>query len=47
LGIAFGLGIIVWWIWLGIVMLGSRPSPVVEKPTEVESSHTTLTFAGR
>ena len=47
LGIAFGLGIIVWWIWLGFVMLGSRPSLAVEKPTEVESSHTTLTFAGR
>ena len=47
LGIAFGLGIIVWWIWLGIVMLGSRPSLVVEKPTVVESSHTTLTFAGK
>ena len=26
LGIAFGLGIIVWWIWLGIVMLHSNPS---------------------
>jgi len=28
LGIAFGLGIIVWWIWLGIVMLRSNPSRV-------------------
>ena len=26
LGIAFGLGIIVWWIWLGIVMLRNNPS---------------------
>jgi hypothetical protein len=26
LGIAFGLGIIVWWIWLGIVMLRSKPT---------------------
>jgi len=26
LGIAFGLGIIVWWIWLGIVLLRSNPS---------------------
>ena len=25
LGFAFGLGIIVWWIWLGIVMLRSNP----------------------
>lgn len=25
LGVAFGLGIIVWWIWLGIVMLRSNP----------------------
>jgi len=28
LGIAFGLGIIVWWIWLGIVLLRSNPSRV-------------------
>ena len=47
LGIAFGLGIIVWWIWLGIVILGSNPRLVVEKPGEVGSSHTTLTFAGK
>ena len=26
LGVAFGLGIIVWWIWLGIVMLRNNPS---------------------
>jgi len=26
LGVAFGLGIIVWWIWLGIVMLRSNLS---------------------
>ena len=26
LGVAFGLGIIVWWLWLGIVMLHSNPS---------------------
>lgn len=26
LGIAFGLGIIVWWIWLGIVLLRNNPS---------------------
>ena len=26
LAYAFGLGIIVWWIWLGIVMLRSNPS---------------------
>jgi Domain of unknown function (DUF4386) len=25
IGVAFGLGIIVWWIWLGIVMLRSNP----------------------
>ncbi len=26
LAYAFGLGIIVWWLWLGIVMLSSNPS---------------------
>jgi len=46
LGIAFGLGIIVWWIWLGIVMLGSRPGLAAEKTTEVEPSHATPIFAG-
>jgi hypothetical protein len=26
LGVAFGLGIIVWWIWLGIVLMLRRPN---------------------
>jgi hypothetical protein len=33
LAYAFGLGIIVWWIWLGIVMLRSNPSRAAYKPT--------------
>ncbi len=45
LGIAFGLGIIVWWIWLGIVLLRGRPSLVGEKPIVVAQAHTPLTFA--
>ena len=28
LGVAFGLGIIVWWIWLGIVMLRSKEKTI-------------------
>jgi hypothetical protein len=47
LEIAFGLGIIVWWIWLGIVLLRSRPSLVVEKTAAVAQARTTLTFAGK
>lgn len=31
LGIAFGLGIIVWWIWLGIVMWRSNPGSATLK----------------
>jgi hypothetical protein len=31
LGIAFGVGVIVWWIWLGIVLLRSNPS-AAEQP---------------
>jgi hypothetical protein len=31
LGFAFGLGVIVWWGWLGIVLLRSNPSPVTQK----------------
>jgi succinate dehydrogenase hydrophobic anchor subunit len=33
LGVAFGLGIIVWWIWLGIVMLLRSPVLAVKKNT--------------
>jgi hypothetical protein len=28
-GVIFGLGIIVWWVWLGIVMLRSKSVPAV------------------
>ncbi len=31
LGIAFGLGIIIWWIWLGIVMWRSNPGSATLK----------------
>jgi hypothetical protein len=47
LGIAFGLGIIVWWTWLGIVLLRSRPGLVVEKHAAAGPAHSTLTFAGK
>jgi hypothetical protein len=47
LGIAFGLGIIVWWIWLGVVLLRSRPGLAAEKPAAVGLAHTTLTLAGK
>jgi hypothetical protein len=29
MGIAFGLGVIVWWIWLGVVLLGNRNPAVM------------------
>jgi len=41
LGVAFGLGIIVWWIWLGIVMLRSNPSTVAQKTDVFMSRHST------
>ena len=41
LGVAFGLGIIVWWIWLGIVMLRSNPSTVAQKTDAFMSRHST------
>jgi hypothetical protein len=31
LGYAFGVGVIVWWVWVGIVLLRGNPSPV-EQP---------------
>ncbi len=30
LAYAFGLGVIVWWSWLGVVMLSRSPEPVVQ-----------------
>ena len=39
LGFAFGLGVIVWWIWLGIVMLRSNPSTVAQKTDAFMSRH--------
>jgi hypothetical protein len=41
LGFAFGLGVIVWWIWLGIVMLRSNPSTVAQKTDAFMSRHST------
>ena len=46
LGLAFGMGIIVWWIWLGIVLLVPRPIVEDESPA-VGPAATTLTFAGK
>lgn len=34
LGYAFGLGVIVWWIWLGVVMLRSNPGKTTQKLDE-------------
>ena len=34
LGYAFGVGVIVWWIWLGVVMLRSNPSKTTQKLDE-------------
>jgi len=42
LGFAFGLGVIVWWGWLGIVLLRSNPSPVAQKTDAFMSSHSTV-----
>ena len=43
LGYAFGLGIIVWWIWLGIVMLRRSPSAAAEKPDTFVPRYRTTT----
>ena len=41
LGVAFGLGIIVWWIWLGIVMLRTSPEPVGQESIAAKASRRT------
>ncbi len=46
LGLAFGLGIILWWIWLGIVLLRTRPS-LEQKPAAIAPAATSLNFAGK
>ena len=40
LGYAFGVGIIVWWIWLGIVLLRSNPSGAAQyqQPFRLQAS---------
>jgi hypothetical protein len=42
-GVVFGLGQIVWFVWLGIVMLRSGPSPAAEKPDAIEPRLRTTT----
>jgi hypothetical protein len=34
LGYAFGVGIIVWWIWLGIMLLGRNPGKATQRVVE-------------
>jgi hypothetical protein len=46
LGLVFGMGIILWWIWLGIVLLRTRPS-LEQKPAAIAPASSTLTFAGK
>jgi hypothetical protein len=41
LGIIFALGQIVWFIWLGIVMLRSSPSAALEEPDAFVPRHKT------
>lgn len=43
LQIVFGLGFIVWWIWLGIVMLRNTPSAAAEKQDASAVGHRTTT----
>lgn len=45
LGVAFGLGIIIWWIWLGIVMLRRSPNLTAYK-TQPNINFSTSSFNG-
>jgi len=40
-GLIFGFGQIVWFVWLGVIMLHSRSGMAVEKPDTLMSGHTT------
>ena len=39
LGAVFGLGLIVWFVWLGIVMLRSNPSVTAQQPDAFVPRH--------
>ena len=39
----FGLGFIVWWVWLGIVMVRTSPSAAAEKPDAFVPRHRATT----
>jgi hypothetical protein len=38
LGYAFGVGVIVWWIWLGIVLLRGNRNPAIMPYTELRTT---------
>jgi len=41
LGFAFGVGVIVWWVWVGIVLLRGNPSTVAQKTDAFMLPHST------
>ena len=41
LGFAFGVGVIIWWVWVGIVLLRGNPSTVAQKINAFMSPHST------
>lgn len=42
LGAVFGLGLIVWFVWLGIVMLRGNPSVIAQEPGAFVPRHSRL-----
>jgi hypothetical protein len=42
LGAVFGLGLIVWFVWLGIVLLRSNPSATAQQPPAFVPRHARL-----
>jgi hypothetical protein len=41
-GMIFGLGQIVWFVWLGVVMLRSNPSPAAQESASFAPHHRTV-----
>lgn len=47
LGYAFGVGVMVWWIWLGIMLLVANPGKTTPKPEVLVTEHAIKNMGGR
>ncbi len=46
LGFAFGVGVIVWWVWVGIVLMRKVPDEAAQQPTALEARQRAIAAEG-